>query len=121
MIELMSPTGRRAEYAEQTRLAILDAARSLFLTQGYYATKVEQIASTARVAPATVYAVGGGKNGLLRTLIESAVHSPENAGLLDGIRAATDPATLIGLVVKLISDLLYVLVDPRVQFASVAR
>jgi AcrR family transcriptional regulator len=99
MIELMSPTGRRAEYAEQTRLAILDAARSLFLTQGYYATKVEQIASTARVAPATVYAVGGGKNGLLRTLIESAVHSPENAGLLDGIRAATDPATLIGLVV----------------------
>ena len=29
--------------------------------------------------------------------------------------------TLIGLVVKLISDLLYVLVDPRVQFSSVAR
>ena len=29
--------------------------------------------------------------------------------------------TLIGLVVKLVSDLLYVLVDPRVQFSSVAR
>ena len=29
--------------------------------------------------------------------------------------------TLIGLVVKLVSDLLYVLVDPRVQFTSVAR
>ncbi|MEO7335263.1 MAG: ABC transporter permease subunit [Caldimonas sp.] len=29
--------------------------------------------------------------------------------------------TLIGLVVKLVSDLLYVLVDPRVQFASVAK
>jgi microcin C transport system permease protein len=29
--------------------------------------------------------------------------------------------TLIGLGVKLISDLLYVLVDPRVQFSSVAR
>jgi microcin C transport system permease protein len=29
--------------------------------------------------------------------------------------------TLIGLVVKLISDLLYVVVDPRVQFTSVAR
>jgi microcin C transport system permease protein len=29
--------------------------------------------------------------------------------------------TLIGLVVKLISDLLYVVVDPRVQFSSVAR
>ena len=29
--------------------------------------------------------------------------------------------TLIGLVVKLVSDLLYVVVDPRVQFASVAK
>ena len=29
--------------------------------------------------------------------------------------------TLIGLVVKLLSDLLYVVVDPRVQFGSVAR
>ncbi len=29
--------------------------------------------------------------------------------------------TLIGLVVKLLSDLLYVVVDPRVQFSSVAR
>ena len=29
--------------------------------------------------------------------------------------------TLIALVVKLVSDLLYVLVDPRVQFSSVAR
>jgi microcin C transport system permease protein len=29
--------------------------------------------------------------------------------------------TLIGLVVKLVSDLLYVVVDPRVQFGSVAK
>ena len=29
--------------------------------------------------------------------------------------------TLIGLVVKLISDLTYVLVDPRVQFGAVAK
>jgi microcin C transport system permease protein len=29
--------------------------------------------------------------------------------------------TLIGLVVKLVSDLLYVVIDPRVQFASVAK
>jgi microcin C transport system permease protein len=29
--------------------------------------------------------------------------------------------TLIGLVIKLLSDLLYVVVDPRVQFSSVAR
>ena len=29
--------------------------------------------------------------------------------------------TLIGLVVKLIGDLMYVAVDPRVQFAAVAK
>ena len=29
--------------------------------------------------------------------------------------------TLLGLVVKLLSDLLYTVVDPRVQFASVGK
>ena len=29
--------------------------------------------------------------------------------------------TLIGLVVKLISDLMYMVVDPRVQFGSVGK
>ena len=93
------PASRRAEYAELTRQAILDAARSLFTAQGFFATKVEQIAGTARVAPATVYAVGGGKSGLLRTLIESAVNSAENAELLAEIEAATDPERLIELIV----------------------
>jgi AcrR family transcriptional regulator len=98
MIKVM-PSVRRAEYAAQTRQAILEAARSLFMAQGYFATTVEQIASTARVAPATVYAVGGGKNGLLRTLIESAVNSQENARILVEIEAATDPEHLIALVI----------------------
>ena len=96
---IVMPSARRAEYAEQTRRAILEAARSLFTDQGYFATKVEQIAGAARVAPATVYAVGGGKNGLLRTLIESAVNSQENAELLARIDAATDPERLLALVV----------------------
>lgn len=98
MMKVMSPT-RRAEYAAQTRQAILEAARSLFTTQGYFATRVEQIAGAARVAPATVYAVGGGKSGLLRTLIESAVNSPENARILAEIESATDPQGLIALIV----------------------
>ena len=98
MINVM-PSARRADYAEQTRRAILEAARTLFTEQGYFATKVEQIASTARVAPATVYAVGGGKNGLLRTLIESAVNSQENAEIFAELEAATDPERLIALVI----------------------
>ena len=50
---------RREEYAEATRQAILEAARRLFRERGYFATKVDEIAAMARVAPATVYAVDG--------------------------------------------------------------
>ena len=60
---------RRDEYAAATRQAILDAARKLFAERGYFATKVDDIAAKARVAPATVYAVTGGKYGLLTELI----------------------------------------------------
>src|ERR1700749_2119126 len=72
---------RREEYAEATRQAILRAARQLFSEQGYFATKVDEIAVLARVAPATVYMVSGGKHGLLRTLMET--------GMTDPIVAAT--------------------------------
>ena len=41
----------RAEQARQTRLRILEAARSLFLEQGYPVTSVETIAVEAGVAP----------------------------------------------------------------------
>jgi len=65
-----SPRSRRQEYAEATRRAIVDAARKLFSERGYFATKVDDIAALARVAPATVYAVSAGKHGLLRTLMD---------------------------------------------------
>ena len=60
---------RRDEYAAATRQAIRDAARKLFAERGYFATKVDDIAVEARVAPATVYAVTGGKYDLLTDLI----------------------------------------------------
>lgn len=91
--------GRRTEYAEITRQAILDAARDLFVQQGYFATKVEEIARTARVAPATVYAVGGGKHGLLRTLIESGTEAEDIPGILARIEAITEPRELIAFIV----------------------
>jgi AcrR family transcriptional regulator len=83
-----APPSRRAEYAEQTRTAIVAAARELFLTNGYVRTKVDDIAARARVSPATVYAVAGGKQGLLHTLVREWTHAPE----LEAIYAAIDRA-----------------------------
>jgi AcrR family transcriptional regulator len=93
-------TSRRAEYAQRTREAILDAARTLFVEKGYFGTKVDDIARAARVAPATVHAVGGGKHGLLRTLIESGTNSDDVPRILARITAAGDPGDLIRFIVR---------------------
>ncbi|MFD9701170.1 TetR/AcrR family transcriptional regulator [Lentzea sp. NPDC059081] len=106
MIDCMAPElddsarpGRRSEYAQLTRQAIVDAARDLFVHKGYFGTKVEEIARRARVAPATVYAVGGGKHGLLRTLVESGTTAEDVAAILATIESITDPRELIGFLV----------------------
>ncbi|GAB7045715.1 TetR/AcrR family transcriptional regulator [Catenuloplanes indicus] len=93
-------TSRRAEYAEATRQAIIAASRELFVTKGYVKTTVNEIARTARVAPATVYAVGGGKQDLLRTVIQDGPASPVFDSLRAGIEAATEPGEVLRLVVR---------------------
>jgi AcrR family transcriptional regulator len=92
--------GRRAEYAQATRRAILDAARELFVEKGYFGTTVEEIARAARVAPATVYAVGGGKNGLLRTLVEFGTGAEDIPEILARIKSFTEPRELISFIVR---------------------
>src|SRR3984957_1549607 len=67
---------RREEYADQTRAAVIDAARRLFAENGFFQTKVEQIAKLSRVSPATVYAQCGGKQGLLRSLMDNWTQAP---------------------------------------------
>src|SRR6202021_2847404 len=59
-----------------TRAAVIAAARQLFAENGFFQTKVEQIAKLSRVSPATVYAQCGGKQGLLRLLMDSWTGTP---------------------------------------------
>ncbi|WP_249998645.1 TetR/AcrR family transcriptional regulator [Actinoplanes sp. M2I2] len=92
-------TSRRAEYAQATRQAILDAARTLFVERGYFGTKVEDIAREARVATATVHAVGRGKSGLLRTLIEEGTRDDAIPVVLDDLATIPDPRELISYLV----------------------
>jgi AcrR family transcriptional regulator len=86
---------RRQEYAEATRQAIVDAARKLFAERGYFSTRVEDIAAEARVAPATVYAVAGGKQALLSSLIDSWTGDPIVVETLGSIDRASDSEAII--------------------------
>lgn len=88
MSEQPRGASRRAEYAELTRRAIIDAARELFAQRGYVRTKVDDIATRARVSPATVYAVAGGKQGLLHTLVDEWTQAPEVAEAYAAINIA---------------------------------
>ena len=58
----------RQEGAARTRLAVLDAARELFIAQGYAATTVDQIARRAGVSKPTVFAAAGSKQAILKQL-----------------------------------------------------
>lgn len=59
---------RRREQAEATRLAILEAAHTLFERRGYAATTIAAIAAEADVATKTVYLAFETKSGILRAL-----------------------------------------------------
>ena len=72
-------SSRRAEQAKATRLAILEAAQRLFVTNGYGATSIREIAQEADVAVQTVYAVFGNKRQLVIELIEVAVKGDDEA------------------------------------------
>jgi AcrR family transcriptional regulator len=87
--------GRRQEYAAATRQAIVSAARKLFAERGYFATRVEDIATEARVAPATVYAVGGGKYELLKQLVAMWQSSPAIPATLDELLRLEDPVLVL--------------------------
>ena len=89
---------RREEYAQVTRQAIVDAARRLFTERGYFGTKVDEIAGLARVSPATVYAVSGGKQGLLNTLMEAWTTAPIVAATIGSVEELKDPEAILKLV-----------------------
>ena len=75
-MDTLPDRSRREEYADQTRAAVIAAARQLFAENGFFQTKVEQIAKLSRVSPATVYAQCGGKQGLLQSLMDSWTQAP---------------------------------------------
>jgi AcrR family transcriptional regulator len=94
-MEIPADRPRREEYADQTRAAVIAAARQLFAENGFFQTKVEQIAKLSRVSPATVYAQCGGKQGLLRLLMDSWTQSQVVAESYQESLAAADAVLIM--------------------------
>ena len=113
-VEKRQPSpGRRQEYAEQTRQAVIEAARKLFSTRGYAQTKVDDIAALARVSPMTIYSGLGGKTGLLRVLMDLWSTTPGNDIALEDIKAQSDPNVVIEKVALIVRQM-------RERFADIA-
>jgi AcrR family transcriptional regulator len=98
MSEPAKRPSRREQYAQVTRQAIVDAARKLFAERGYFATKVDDIAAEAQVAPATVYAVTGGKQGLLEEMVRLWSTDPAIAASMEQTDQAGDAHQVIDVL-----------------------
>jgi AcrR family transcriptional regulator len=91
----------RQRQAEETRQRILEAARSLFESQGYAATTLEAIAETALVSPKTIAAVFGSKRALLAEVINPEAFSTHVRQLIEELRATEDLSRRLSLVAQI--------------------
>jgi AcrR family transcriptional regulator len=95
----------RERQASTTRRAVLEAARELFITQGYGATTVEQIAQRG-VSKPTVFSAVGNKQMVLRAVRDTAIAGDDEPvpvarrPATDRIRAEPDQRRAVGLLAQ---------------------
>lgn len=97
---------RRAEQAEATRQAIMQAARKLFAEQGYQATTLQAIAREAEVSVPTIYVVFGSKAAILSALIKSAGADEDIRALAREAFAEPDPRRQLRLAASVMRTIL---------------
>lgn len=106
---------RRRERAEverrSTRRRVLDAAKRLFVTKGYTATTMADIAREAGVAMQSVYKSGTSKADLLQRVVEVVVAGDEEDMLMTerpgfaAVAGEPDPERQVRLVATLIASI----------------
>lgn len=87
----------RTQQSAESRAAVLAAARQLFLTQGYAATTVDQIAQRAGVSKPTVFNAVGNKARVLKTVrdvVMAGDDSPEPVTARRSVGAIVEAADL---------------------------
>ncbi len=100
MTDVVKTRGGRAR---ATRRRIIDAAAELFVSDGYTATTLEQIAARADVAVQTVYFHFGNKRTVLKEAVDVAAVGDDrpvamlDRPWLDQARAEQDPRRVIAL------------------------
>ena len=83
---------------ERTQAAILEAARALFLAQGYTATGMRQIARAVGITPAAIYNHFSGKEEIFSTLLHRAAPTEQLAALFDSASGDTVETVLPPMV-----------------------
>ncbi len=67
----MRPKSRKEEYAEATRAALVDVARSLFAERGYASVAIDEIVQGARVTKGALYHHFEDKKALFQAVLEA--------------------------------------------------
>jgi AcrR family transcriptional regulator len=111
----------REQQTEQTKRAVVQAAHELFLANGWAATGMREVASSAGVALETVYSHFSSKRGLLRAVVDAAAvgdgapvplaQRPEFVAMGRGsrparVRAAAELITVVHLRTAAVAKLL---------------
>ena len=97
---------RRRQQAEQNRHAVLAAARQRFLTQGYAATTIAEIARDAGVSAEMVYKSFATKAGVLKALFDVSVAGDDEPipmvqrDVIQNVLASPDAARKFEIYVK---------------------
>src|SRR5690606_41839625 len=72
-MERVKRPDKRAERARRTREKVIEAARELFVAQGYGATSLQEVADRAGVAVQTVYCVFRNKRTLFKDVVDTSI------------------------------------------------
>lgn len=106
MSSVNKPRSKRAQRALETRRRMRDSARDLFVSQGYPATTMAQIAQRSGVAVQTLYYSFQSKGKLLIEIIEVVAAGEDNPvpvpqrEWFQEMMAATDAQRVLGLLVE---------------------
>ena len=96
----------RAAQAEATRRRVLDAGLDLFGKKGVDATRIGELARTAGVAPETIYAAFGSKEGVLTAIAVMVARErfPQEAWERGSAERTGDPRAQLELLVDIVGD-----------------